>query len=107
MSFTWKLNYTTFDMTTFQNITIQSGEYAYTLSMFNITYTAVSQSLYRIKIVPKSYIFLYNATFIVTTRDMGGVLDYSLIGYPFAVTNYGISKSMSWFLIKGPPFSDL
>ena len=84
IAFTWKLDYSTFDMTTYQSITIESGEYAYTLDMFNVTYTAVSQSLYRIKIVPKSYIFLYNATFVVTTRDYNNVKDYSQIRYPFA-----------------------
>lgn len=52
--------------------------------MFNVTYVAMSQSLYRIKLKPKSYIFLYNATFTVTTRDFNNILDYSLEGYPFA-----------------------
>jgi hypothetical protein len=75
--------------------------------MFNVTYVAVSQSLYRIKLKPKSYIFLYNATFTVTTRDFNNLLDYSQAGYPFAETNYAVSSSKSWFLINGPPFSDL
>ena len=84
MSFNWKLDYSTFDKTAYQSITIASGEYGYTLDMFNVTYVEVSQSLYRIKLKPKSYIFLYNATFTVTTRTFNNVLDYSQIGYPFA-----------------------
>lgn len=69
MTFTQDLNYSSFDMTTFQNITITSKNLKYTASMFNFTYLNLSSSSYRIIIEPKSYIFIYNATFTVTTEN--------------------------------------
>jgi hypothetical protein len=67
MMFTQDLNYSAFDMTSFQNITITSENIQYTANMFTFTYVNLTTSSYRIKIVPKTYIFLYNATFTVTT----------------------------------------
>jgi hypothetical protein len=107
MSFTQFLNFSTFDMAAFQTISISAAEGSYSLSMFNITYQQLSRSSYRIIIEPLGYIFLYNATFTVRTRAEGGVLDYAENGYPFKLTNYGVSAELSWFLIKGPPFSSL
>lgn len=63
MIFTKALNFSTFDMTTFQNITIDSA--LYTMSMFNISYVQLSKNSYRIIIAPVGYIFLQNVTFIV------------------------------------------
>lgn len=69
MLFTQPLDFTTFDYLAFQNITITSKNIQYTLDMFNVTYTLLTTSSYRITIEPKTYIFLYNATFTVTTQD--------------------------------------
>jgi hypothetical protein len=55
-------------METFQNITITSQNIEYTVDMFTFTYVNISESIYRIVIAPKTYIFLYNATFTVTTK---------------------------------------
>ena len=73
--------------------------------MFNITYQTVGSALYRILIEPKGYIFLYNATFTVTTKALGAVEDFSALGYPFSNTTYQATSSLTWFVIKGPPFS--
>jgi hypothetical protein len=69
MLFTQNLNYSSFDYINFQTITIDSGNLHYTLDMFNVTYKKLSGSSYRIILKPGGYIFLYNATFTVTTRS--------------------------------------
>lgn len=107
MAFSQPLNHSTFNMTDFQTISIDANSYGYTLDMFSITYSQISTSLYRIYIEPKGYIFLYNATFRVTTNTYAGVLDYSTLGYPFDLNNYGASSSLTWFVIKGAEFSEL
>ena len=107
MTFTQDINFTTFPWQTFQNITITSKDIAYTLDMFNITYTLLSTNSYRITIQPKTYIFLYNATFTVTTEPQPPTLDTSIALNPFETSNYLQSASLTWFLIKGPPFSNL
>ena len=68
-SFTQVLNYSNFDMYTFQNITISATTIEYTMDMFNVTYTNLTASAYRIILKPKTYIFLYNATFTVITME--------------------------------------
>jgi len=73
--------------------------------MFNVTYKLISGTTYRIILKPLGYIFLYNATFTVTTRPQTNTTDYSLIMMPFKTTNYLKSASLSWFLIQGPPYS--
>ncbi len=65
MTFSQTLNYTTFDQVTFQTITISSKNIQYTTDMFTFTYENLTTSSYRIIIEPKTYIFLYNATFTV------------------------------------------
>ncbi len=75
--------------------------------MFTVTYTQISGSSYRIILEPKTYIFLYNATFTVTTKADPGTPEYSLAGMPFKTSNYLKTAALTWFLIKGPPFSKL
>lgn len=50
---------------------------------------------------------MYNASFIVTTQAQPTPIQYSLSGMPFKVENYLKIAQTSWFLIKGPPFTDL
>lgn len=75
--------------------------------MFTVTYSQISSTTYRIALEPKTYIFLYNATFTVTTETQPATLDTSLQLMPFKASNYQKSSSLTWFLIKGPPFSSL
>lgn len=75
--------------------------------MFTVTYVDLSSSSYRIVLEPKTYIFLYNATFTVTTKAEPSPIDVSLSGFPFKTSNYLKTASTTWFLIKGPPFSGL
>jgi hypothetical protein len=75
--------------------------------MFNVVYSNLSTSSYRITLTPKTYIFLYNATFTVLTETQPTTIDYSTSLMPFKETNYLKSASLTWFLIKGPPFSTL
>ncbi len=107
MIFSQKLDFTTFDYINFQSITIDSKNLLYTLSMFDISYKKISVSSYRIILKPTGYIFLYNATFTVTTRAQTNVTDYSVNLMPFKKSNYLKTASLTWFLIKGPPFSQL
>ena len=107
MQFTQDLNFTTFDWQNFQTINITSKSIKYTLDMFYTNYTQVSGSCYRIILEPKTYIFLYNATFTVTTVEQPVAQDYSIGQMPFKITNYLKTASLPWFLIKGPPFNTL
>lgn len=75
--------------------------------MFNATYQNLSTSSYRIILAPKTYIFLYNATFIVTTKIEPTPRDTSLQQIPFKSSTYQMTASLTWFLIKGPPFTSL
>ena len=68
MLFTQNLDFNTFDYINFQTIAIDSSNMDYTLDMFNITYKKLTGSSYRISLKPNNYIYLYNATFTVTTR---------------------------------------
>lgn len=107
MQFTQELNYSAFDITAFQNITITSQNLQYTLDMYTVTYKNLSTSSYRIILAPKTYIFLYNATFTVTTKAEPTPKDESLLKIPFKSSTYQKTASLTWFLIKGPPFSSL
>jgi hypothetical protein len=68
MMFSQDLNFTTFNWKTFQTINVTSKNIQYTMDMFTATYTILGTSSYRITLQPKTYIFLYNATFTVTTE---------------------------------------
>lgn len=105
--FSRAMDFNTFDYVNFQDITISSQEMSYDLSMFTVTYSIRSQMSYRIIIEPKSYIFLYNATFTVTTRSTADPNDQSIQLMPFHPANYAKSAALTWFLLKGPPFSPL
>jgi len=89
MVFTQDIDFTTFPYnTTFQNVTIDSSNMQYTIDMFNVTYQLLDSKRYRIVIEPKSYIFLYNATFTVTTQVSPAVVHNSTTPLPFKLTNY-------------------
>jgi hypothetical protein len=103
--FTQKMDFNAFDYQNFQTIAISSDNLHYTLDMFDVSYKLLSNSSYRIVLQPKSYIFLYNATFTVTTRAATNVTDYSALGMPFKPVNYLQTASVKWFLIQGPPLS--
>lgn len=107
MVFSQKLDFTTFDYMNFQSIAIDSNNMHYTLSMFDISFKLLTSNSYRIILKPNGYIFLYNATFTVTTRAQTNVTDYSLILLPFKPSNYLKTASLTWFLIQGPPFSPI
>ena len=94
-------------MTEFQTISIDNSPEGYTMDMFDVRYVVMSNSLYRIIIEPKGYIFLYNATFRVTTRAENGITDYSQLGYPFNSLSYDQVSTLTWFVIKGPEFSSV
>jgi hypothetical protein len=85
MIFSQALNFSMLDMISFQNITISSKNIQYTLDMFDITYENMSSNSYRIKLKPKSYIFLYNATFTVVTIPFTSPGHYSKSGLPFKI----------------------
>ncbi len=108
MIFSQRLNFAVFDYVNFQDITITSTEMKYDMSMFTVSYEIKNQAFYRIILEPVSYIFLYNATFTVTTRSTANLTsDQSTVFMPFKSTNYAKSASLTWFLIKGPPLSTL
>jgi hypothetical protein len=60
-------------METFQVITTDST--FITMSMFNISYVQTGLKSYRIILVPKGYIFVYNVTFTVTTMNQPSPID--------------------------------
>lgn len=108
MMFSQRLNLSAFDYVNFQDITITSTEMKYDMSMFTVSYEIKNQAFYRIILEPVSYIFLYNATFTVTTRSTSNITsDQSTASMPFKSSNYAKSASLTWFLIKGPPLSAL
>ena len=59
----------------------------------------------RVKMAPKGYIFIYNASITFTTRSFNGSYDVAGNGYPFFDSNYAVAKSILWFLIKAPGLS--
>lgn len=61
----------------------------------------------RITLIPKGYIFIYNATFTFTTVSFNGTYHNAANYYPFQDANYGVSNKISWFLIKAPSLSNL
>jgi hypothetical protein len=61
----------------------------------------------RITLIPRGYIFIYNATFTFTTIGFNGTYHNAANGYPFQIANYGVIGKISWFLIKAPSLSNL
>jgi hypothetical protein len=104
--FSQDMNFTSFDYAAFFTIGISSNDVTYTMAMFNVSLKTF-KSYFRIILEPKGYIFLYNATFTVTSREETNTTDYSGKSLPFKASNYLKSQSLSWFLIKGAPFSEL
>lgn len=75
------------------------------MSNFDVTYEVAAPKVMRIRMAPKGFIFIYNATITFTTRSFNGTYDKAANGYPFFNSNYAATKSISWFLIKAPSLS--
>ena len=103
MTFTKDLNFSSFDMTTFQTISISS----ISSSEYTVTYQQLTSSSYRIFVEPIGYIFLYNDTVLVTTKSQPASLDTANDDVPFKPSNYGKTASISWFLLKSPSMTDM
>ena len=103
MTFTKDLNFSSFDMTTFQTISISS----ISSSEYTVTYQQLTSSSYRIFVEPIGYIFLYNDTVLVTTKSQPASLDTANDDVPFKPSNYGKTASISWFLLKCPSMTDM
>lgn len=71
MSFSRDIDFNLLDYQTFQTIDITNND----INNFNIYYSITSASSYRITVQPKGYIFLYNETVTVTTREEPTTLD--------------------------------
>ena len=65
MIFSAAIDFTTFPMQTFQTITFENA--LLSLDAFNVTYTTVDSTTYRITLQPKGYSFLTNESITVTT----------------------------------------
>ena len=103
MTFTKDLNYATFDMTTFQTVTIESTS----SSEYTVNYQILSASSYRIIIEPKGYIFLYNKTVTITTKTQPAVADTAADAItPFKPAAYSKSGTIKWFLLKSPSMTE-
>jgi hypothetical protein len=61
----------------------------------------------RITLTPKTYIFIYNVTFTFTTKTLNGTYNFATNGYRFSDTDYSVTGSINWFLIKAPSLSTL
>lgn len=79
MTFTKPLDFTTFDMTTFQTVSIDGVD----ASEYTVAYTQLSNSSYRITLQPNGYIFIYNQTVTVTTKTQPATVDTSVDLTPF------------------------
>lgn len=70
MVFTFPLDFTTFPMQTFQTVSFDNA--MITLSAFNVTYSVLNSSAYRISLAPLGYAFMVNETVTVTTMSYAG-----------------------------------
>jgi hypothetical protein len=102
MQFTRDLNFSTFDMTSFQTVSISNQQ----LANYNVAYEVTSTSSYRISLEPKGYVFLYNETVTVLTKDPPSPYEESLDGLPFKTSTYQKTGSKSWFLMRSPAMTD-
>lgn len=102
MQFSRDVDFVALDYQNFQTLSISNTQ----LPSFNIGYSITSGSSYRITIQPKGYIFLYNETVTVTTREEPTTLDYSIDSMPFKTTNYQKTAEKNWFLMNSPSMSD-
>lgn len=98
MVFTRDLNISTFDMINFQTISIESTD----PSEYTLTYQNLSSNSYRIIVQPTSYVFFYNFTVTVTTKDIPADYDTSNDSYPFKPSVYAKTATINWFLLKSP-----
>jgi hypothetical protein len=91
----------TFDMTTFQTVSIESVDSA----AYTVTYQPLTSSSYRILVEPIGYIFLYNYTVTVTTKDQPATLELANDSLPFKPSVYSKTATTNWFLLKSPSMS--
>lgn len=102
MIFTRNLDFTSFDMTTFQSISIDGVS----SSDYTVSYQQLTDYSYRLKIEPVGYIFLYNQTVTVTTIDQPAVINTANDTMPFKTTNYAKTATINWFILKSPSMTD-
>lgn len=103
MVFSQNMDFSTFPYTSFQSFSINSDMYS--MNMLSIVYEVLNTSSYRIVLQPKGYIFLYNATITCQVMDLLSPVHKSATLRPFKTTNYGISSSLLWLVIKAPEMS--
>lgn len=98
------MDFTTFNMTTFQTFAVVNSPKAIsaqiTTNMFSYTYTQTSTSSYRVTIAPIGYIYLNNVTFVVTTiaQPVNGL--YAADRTQLNPTVYNVSLQLLWWLVQ-------
>jgi hypothetical protein len=105
MKFTQPITFAEFPMDTFQTISFANSKY--TISMFNVTYTPLSSSTYRITLSPIGFAFLVNETITVTVMDLPDPKHNGSDGRPFRDEAYGISASLVWTYVRPPDMTAL
>ena len=103
MNYTLDLNFSTFNYQTFQNVTISNND----ISNFDVSYQLLDGKSYRIIVKPKGFIFLYNETVTVTTKEPTSDIDTSASLISFKTTNYLKTATNNWFLLNPPGLSDM
>lgn len=94
------MDFTTFPMQTFQSFSFENAMIA--IDAFNVTYTVVNSTTYRITLQPKGYAFLTNESITVTTQAYPGSDLYSLGLAPIDNSSYSVSRTTSYTYIKPP-----
>jgi len=79
MIFSKDIDYATFNHTGFQTVSI-SGVIS---SAYSIAYTILDSKSYRITVSLIGYVFLYNETVSVVTKDLTGPVDLGANSTPF------------------------
>lgn len=105
ISFTKPITFTDFPMDTFQTISFANPKY--TISMFNVSYSPVSSTTYRITLVPIGFAFLVNETITVTVMDLPSPKHNGSDGRPFRDEAYGISAQLIWTYVRPPDMTAL
>jgi hypothetical protein len=105
LTFTEALSWDPDDIRNF--IIITTDDPLVLLSAFNIVCTPLTTRIMRLTISPKGYTFIYNVTFTFKTIALDPLnYHYATNRYRFSDSNYGVSQSIIWFLIKAPSLSE-
>ena len=102
MEFNNDLDYNTFDMQSFQTVSITQVDTA----SYNLTYAVLSNSSYRITIALQGYVFIYNETVSVTTKSEPTPVDQGLNSVPFSNNSYSKTATLQWYILKSPSMTD-